>query len=199
MSPVICRARLIAMAATALCLPALALDSVKMMIAAETGKPCDVVGRELGKALTATGAAKDVQYQNQAGAGGAIALAQFVNASKGDPGALMVGGSAMMAAILRNKSAVDLTNVTALARLAAPLKEQGASVELDAWCGAFAAPGITSAQRDELVKAVETAAKTSEWQASLRKNAWESRWLAGAAYASFLDAEGKRISTLLAR
>jgi tripartite-type tricarboxylate transporter receptor subunit TctC len=187
------------MAVTALCPPALAVDSVKMMIAAEPGNGCDLVGRELGKAMTATGAAKNVQYQNQAGAGGTIALAQFVNASKGDPAALLVGGSAMMAAIIRNKSAVDLASVTPVARLAAPLKDEGANVGLDAWCGAFAAPGIASAQRDDLVKAAETATKSAEWQASLKANAWESRWLAGEAYASFIAAEGKRISTLLAR
>ena len=198
MSPISCSARRVAMAASAVCLQALAADSMKMTIAAEPGKGCDTVGRELGKAMTASGAAKNIQYVNQAGAGGAIALAQFVNSSKGDPSALLVGGSAMMTAIIRNKSAVDLGSVTPVARLATP-KEPGASAQPDTWCGLFAAPAITSAQRDDLAKSAEAATKSSEWQAALAKNAWESRWLAGDAYASFIDAEGKRISSVLAR
>jgi tripartite-type tricarboxylate transporter receptor subunit TctC len=169
-----------------------------MMIAAQPGSGCDLVGRELGKALVATGAAKNVQYQNQAGAGGAIGLAQFVNSSKGDPAALMVGGSALIAATIRNRSAVSLANTTPLARLAAPTKT-AANVDLDSWCGVFAAPAITTAQRDELVKAAETATKSKEWQEALKKNEWEGRWLPAEAYASFIDAEGKRISTALAR
>jgi tripartite-type tricarboxylate transporter receptor subunit TctC len=188
----------VAIAATVSSMPAFAVDSVKMMIAALPGSGCDVAARELGKALVATGAAKSVQYQNQAGAGGAIGLAQFVNSSKGDPGALMVGGSAIITATLRNRSAVSLANVTPLARLAAPAKPP-ANGDLDGWCGVFAAPGITTAQRDELVKAAETATKTKEWQEALKKNEWEGRWLAADAYASFIDAEGKRISAALAR
>ena len=194
-----CVARAVAIAATASCMPASAVDAVKMMIAAQPGSGCDVVGRELGKALVATGAAKNVQYQNQAGAGGAIGLAQFANSSKGDPGALMVGGSAIVTATIRNRSAVTLANVTPLARLAAPVKPQGANMDLDAWCGVFAAPGITTAQRDELVKAAETATKSKEWQEAVKKSEWEGRWLAADAYASFIDAESKRISAVLAR
>src|SRR6185503_12184171 len=47
------------------------------------------------------------------------------------------------------------------------LKEQGVNVELANWRGVFAAPGITKAQRDELITALEKATKSKEWQETL--------------------------------
>src|SRR5262249_49109337 len=46
-----------------------------------------------------------------------IGLAQFVNSSKGDPHALLVGGMVMVGGIVLNKSPVDLSMVTPIARL----------------------------------------------------------------------------------
>ena len=112
------RARhLLAGLAVAACLPALALDSVKMMIPANPGGGWDTTGRELGRAMTASGAAKNVQFDNKGGAAGTIGLAQFVNSSKGDPHALMMGGMVMVGGIIQNKSAVNLSQVTPVARL----------------------------------------------------------------------------------
>jgi putative tricarboxylic transport membrane protein len=51
------------------------------------------------------------------GAGGTIGLAQFVTQSKGDPNALIVGGYVMVGAIIANKSPVNLSQVTPIARL----------------------------------------------------------------------------------
>ena len=94
-----------------------ALDSIKMMIPANPGGGWDTTGRELGKALLASGAAKNVQYDNKGGAAGAIGLAQFVSASKGDPNALMMGGMVMVGGTIQNKSAVTMDQVTPIARL----------------------------------------------------------------------------------
>ena len=94
-----------------------ALDSVKMMIPANPGGGWDTTGRELGKAMLAAGAVKNVQYDNKGGAAGAIGLAQFVSASKGDPNALMMGGMVMVGGTIQNKSAVTLDQVTPVARL----------------------------------------------------------------------------------
>ena len=67
---VIPRVRLgFAVAALACALPALAVDSVKMLIPANPGGGWDTTGRELGKALTASGAVKNIQYDNKGGAG----------------------------------------------------------------------------------------------------------------------------------
>ena len=304
------RARLaLATAALAVVLPAAAVDSVKMMIPANPGGGWDTTGRELGKAMTSSGAVKNIQYDNKGGAAGTIGLAQFVNSAKGDPNALMMGGMVMVGGIIQNKSAVNLTQVTPVARLTseyevivvpangpktlkelidkfkanpgsvswgggsaggtdhilagliakevgvAPskvnyvpfkgggesvaaiigghvtagvsglsefaqhiksgkmralavsspkamegipsLKEQGVNVELANWRGVFAAPGITKAQRDELIAAVEKATKSKEWQESLKKNDWDNFWLSGDAYAQYVDQENKRLGDIL--
>jgi putative tricarboxylic transport membrane protein len=289
--------------------PALAVDSVKMMIPANPGGGWDTTGRELGKALTASGAVKKVQYDNKGGAAGTIGLAQFVNSSKGDPNAMMMGGMVMVGGIIQNKSAVNLSQVTPLARLTSEyevivvpssgpktlkelldkfkanpgsvswgggsaggtdhilagliakavgvdpgkvnyvpfkgggeavaaiigghvtagvsglsefaqhiksgkmralavsspkamegipsLKEQGVDVELANWRGIFGAPGITKAQRDELIAALEKATKSKEWQESLKKNDWEGYWLAGDAYGTYIESENKRLGDIL--
>ena len=301
----------IAAAALALSIPALAVDSVKMLIPANPGGGWDSTARELGKAMVASGAVKNVQYDNKGGAAGTIGLAQFVNSAKGDAGALMMGGMVMVGGIIQNKSAVNLSQVTPVARLTSEwevivvpangpktlkelldkfkanpgsvswgggsaggtdhilaglvakavgvepakvnyvpfkgggeavaaiigghvtagisglsefaqhiksgkmralavsspkaidgipsLKEQGVAVELSNWRGIFAAPGITKAQRDELVKAVEKGVKSPSWQESLKKQDWTDFWLPGDDYAKFVDEENKRLGDILAQ
>jgi putative tricarboxylic transport membrane protein len=300
----------LAVAALAASVSAFAIDSVKMMIPANPGGGWDSTGRELGKAMVGSGAVKNVQYDNKGGAAGTIGLAQFVNSSKGDASALMMGGMVMVGGIVQNKSAVNLTQVTPIARLTseyevivvpangpktlkelldkfkanpgsvswgggsaggtdhilagliakaigvepgkvnyvpfkgggeavsaiigghvtagisglsefaqhiktgkmralavsspkaiegiASLKEQGIDVELSNWRGIFAAPGITPAQRDELIKAVQAGVKSKSWQEALQKNDWSDYWLAGDEYARFVDAETKRLTEILA-
>jgi len=103
--------------ASSFALSASALDSVKFMIPANPGGGWDSTGRNLGQAMVKAGAVKNVQYDNKGGAGGTIGLAQFVNTSKGDGNAIMVGGMVMVGGIILNKSAVNLGMVTPLARL----------------------------------------------------------------------------------
>ena len=299
----------IAAAALSFAVPAIAVDSIKMMIPANPGGGWDTTGRELGKAMTAAGAVKNVQYDNKGGAAGAIGIAQFVNSSKGDPNAMMMGGMVMVGGIIQNKSAVNLSQVTPIARLTSEwevivvpangpktlkelldkfkanpgsvswgggsaggtdhilagliakavgvepakvnyvpfkgggeavaaiigghvtagisgfsefaqhiksgkmralavsspkgiegipsLKEQGVNVELSNWRGIFGGPGITKAQRDELIKAVEKAVKSKEWQETLKRQDWEDFYLPGDAYGQFLAAENKRVGEIL--
>ena len=295
--------------ALALSAPALAIDSIKMLIPANPGGGWDTTGRELGKALTASGAVKNVQYDNKGGAAGAIGIAQFVNASKGDPNALMMGGLVMVGGLIQNKSPVTIDQVTPIARLTSEyevivvpangpktlkelldkfkanpgsvswgggsaggtdhilagliakelgvdaakvnyvpfkgggeavsaiigghvtagvsglsefsqhiksgkmralavssakamdgipsLKEQGINVELSNWRGIFGAPGISQAQRDELVKVVEKGVKSKEWQDALKRQDWDDYYLPGDAYAQFIQSENKRIGEIL--
>jgi putative tricarboxylic transport membrane protein len=96
---------------------AVALDNVKFMIGANPGGGFDQTGRNLGKAMVEAGAAKSTQFENKGGAGGTIGLAQFVNASKGDPNAMIVTGAVMVGAIVQNKPPVNLSNATPVARL----------------------------------------------------------------------------------
>jgi len=92
-------------------------SAFKMMIPANPGGGWDSTGRALGKAMQEAGAASSVSYDNKGGAAGAIGLAQFVNASKGDPHALMVMGAVMLGGIITGKPPVGLDKVTPLARL----------------------------------------------------------------------------------
>jgi putative tricarboxylic transport membrane protein len=91
--------------------------NLKMMIPANPGGGWDTTGRALGKALMESGAASTVQFDNKGGAAGAIGLAQFVNASKGDPNALMVMGAVMVGGIITGKPPVSLSAATPIARL----------------------------------------------------------------------------------
>jgi putative tricarboxylic transport membrane protein len=104
-------------AAGALPLTARANANVKMMIPANPGGGWDTTGRALGKALQDAGVAASVNYENKGGAAGAIGLAQFVNASKGDANAMMVMGAVMLGGIITGKPPVDLKQATPIARL----------------------------------------------------------------------------------
>ena len=92
---------------------------VKIMAPAAPGGGWDGTARSMQQALTAAGLSKNVQVTNVPGAGGAIGLAQFVNTAKGDASQLMVNGFVMVGAILLNKSPVNLTQITPIARLTA--------------------------------------------------------------------------------
>ncbi|MDB5743105.1 MAG: hypothetical protein JWR68_1420 [Polaromonas sp.] len=104
-------------AAGAFPLSAFAAANIKMMIPANPGGGWDTTGRALGKALTDSGAATTVTYDNKGGAAGALGLAQFVNGSKGDPNALMVMGAVMLGGLITGKSPVSLSQATPIARL----------------------------------------------------------------------------------
>ena len=106
-----------AIAALALTAPVHALDTVKFMIGANPGGGFDQTGRNLGKAMVDAGTAKTTTFENKGGAGGTIGLAQFVNASKGDPNAMIVMGSVMIGAIVQNNPPITLANATPVARL----------------------------------------------------------------------------------
>ena len=104
-------------AAGALPLTAFAAANVKMMIPANPGGGWDTTGRALGKALTESGAASTVSYDNKGGAAGALGLAQFVNGSKGDANAIMVMGAVMLGGLITGKPPVSLSQATPIARL----------------------------------------------------------------------------------
>ncbi len=102
--------------AGALATPVFAQE-LKIMAPAAPGGGWDQTARSLQQALQTEGLAKGVQVNNVPGAGGSIGIAQFVNQSKGDPNALMVGGYVMVGALIANNSPVKLDQVTPIARL----------------------------------------------------------------------------------
>ncbi len=114
--------RTFAAAFSALCLSAAfaapaAAQNLKIMIPANPGGGWDQTGRNLAAAMQSAGLVKSVQFENKGGAAGTIGLAQFVNSSKGDPNALMVGGMVMIGGIHLTDSPVNLSMVTPIARL----------------------------------------------------------------------------------
>jgi len=301
---------LLAALAGALATTAAAQPQLKMMIPANPGGGWDQTGRNLAAAMQSAKLVSGVQFDNKGGAAGAIGLAQFVNASKGDPNAVMIGGMVMIGGTILNKSPVNLTQVTPVARLTSEwevivvpagsphktmadlvkafkadpgkvswgggsaggtdhiligliarqvgvepakinyvpfkgggeavaailgghvtagvsgigefaehvksgkmralaqsgptrlenipsLKEQGIDVELGNWRGIFAAPGLTTPQRDALVKLVRAATETPSWKATLEKLGWTPVFLAGDEYKRFLEEDTKRVAAII--
>ena len=110
-------AALAAAASGGLPLTAQAAANIKMMIPANPGGGWDTTGRALARAMQDAKVADSVNFENKGGAAGALGLAQFVNASKGDPNAIMVMGAVMLGGIITGKPAVTLSTLTPLARL----------------------------------------------------------------------------------
>ncbi len=300
----------VALAAGPFAAQAQAIGTLKMMIPANPGGGWDQTGRNLAAAMQAAKVVQSVQFDNKGGAAGTIGLAQFINGSRGDPNAVMIGGMVMVGGIILNKSPVDLSMVTPIARLTseyevivvpansphktmgdlmaafradpgrvswgggsaggtdhilvgmivkavggdpakinyvpfkgggeaiaaivgghvtagvsglgefaeqikagrmralavsspAPidgiptLKQQGIDVVLGNWRGIFAAPGITTAQRDALINAVRAATESPAWKDTLAKFGWEPVFLAGDAYKAFIDEDVKRIGAII--
>jgi putative tricarboxylic transport membrane protein len=79
----------------------------------------------------------------------------------------------------------------------ATLKEQGIDVDLANWRGVFGAPGITTAQRDALVKLVKAATDSPAWKTTLEKFGWTPIFLGGDDYKKFVDEDSKRIATII--
>ena len=281
-----------------------AAPNIKMMLPANPGGGWDTTGRALGKALTDSGAASTVTFDNKGGAAGAIGLAQFVNGNKGDPNAMMVMGAVMLGGIITGKPPVNLSQATPLARLTSEynvfvlpanspfnsmadvvaqlkkdpgsvkwgggsrgstehvaaamlareagvdpskinyvafrgggeataailggnvtvggsgmsefseyiktgkmkgiavtsetrlkgndiptMKEQGYNVVIGNWRGVYGAPGITPAQRKDLIDMIVKATKSATWQEALKKNDWTPALLTGAEFEKFVDDE----------
>ncbi|MBN4659069.1 tripartite tricarboxylate transporter substrate binding protein, partial [Escherichia coli] len=75
---------------------------VTLIVPFPPGGVADAIARPLAEALGRE-LKQSVVVENKGGAGGTIGLAQFVNASKGDPNALVVVGAVMVGAIVQNK------------------------------------------------------------------------------------------------
>ena len=116
--------------------------NLKMMIPANPGGGWDSTGRALGKALQESGEASSISYDNKGGAAGAIGMAQFFNASKGDGHAMMVMGAVMLGGIITGKPPVSVTQLTPLARLTSEIQRLRAAREFavqdDGRCGGAA-------------------------------------------------------------
>lgn len=93
------------------------MDELRIMAPAAPGGGWDQTARTIQATLQAEGLVRNIQVENVGGAGGTIGLQQFVNRSRGDGAATIIGGYVMVGAIIANASPVGLDDVTPLARL----------------------------------------------------------------------------------
>lgn len=77
------------------------------------------------------------------------------------------------------------------------LRESGVDVELSNWRGVFGAPGITDAQRKDLIALIEKMAAGSGWKYELESKGWEGLLLTGDGFKKFVDDEIVRITAIL--
>ncbi len=98
---------------------ALAQDApqLQIFVPAAPGGGWDQTARTMEQVLRTEKLISGAQITNVGGAGGTVGLPQFINQWKGRPNALMVGGMVMVGAIIANKAANNLTEVTPIARL----------------------------------------------------------------------------------
>ena len=300
--------------ATVASLPATAqtVSSIAMLVPAAPGGGWDQTARNMQQVLLAAGIAPQMQITNQGGAGGTIGLANFINNQRGRADAMMTTGLVMMGAILTNKTPVNLSMTTPLARLTgeyqvlvtptrsryqtladfvAGLKanpgamaiaggsaggtdhvtagllakaagvdptrinyvahagggeaqaallgnhvaggisgwgefqaqvqagrlralaifspqrldgipvptaiEQGVNLEVPNWRGVVAAPGITPQQRQALLNTIDAMVKSAQWKEVLTKNNWTDLYLAGDAFAKYIEEENTRMTDVL--
>jgi len=86
--------------------------------------------------------------------------------------------------------AIAVTSAQRLKGIDVPtLKEQGLDVEIGNWRGVYGAPGITAAQRTNLINMILAALKTKSWAESMEKNDWTAAVLTGPAFEKFVDDE----------
>jgi len=77
------------------------------------------------------------------------------------------------------------------------LKEQGIDVVLGNWRGIFGAPGLTPAQRDQLVKLVQAATENAGVEGDAEQDGWSSWFLAGDQFKAFLDEDTRRVTAIM--
>ncbi|MGD6746420.1 Bug family tripartite tricarboxylate transporter substrate binding protein [Streptomyces sp. BH106] len=128
------------------------------------------------------------------------------------------GGGELLASILGNKVAFGVSGVgeyldqiksgeLRLLAVTGPerasgldgptLKESGYDVDFTNWRGIVAPPGLSGAQRDKLTNLVRKLHASKEWKKSLKTNGWDDAFLVGDDFGTFLDAEDKRVVSVL--
>ncbi|CAM5616144.1 Bug family tripartite tricarboxylate transporter substrate binding protein [Streptomyces pilosus] len=128
------------------------------------------------------------------------------------------GGGELLASILGDKVAFGVSGVgeyldqiesgelrllavtgpERVAGLDAPtLREAGYDVSFTNWRGIVAPPGLTEAERGKLVRLAEELHESKEWRESLERNGWDDAFLTGGKFGEFLEAEDRRVVSVL--
>jgi len=94
--------------------------------------------------------------------------------------------------------ALAISSAQRLSGLDVPtLREQGVDVEFENWRSIAGPPGLDARARQRLESIVETMVRSPEWRAALDRYRWLDRYLAGPAFATFVDQEEARVRTIL--
>ena len=88
-----------------------------LFVPAAPGGGWDQTARTMEQVLRSEKLISGAQITNVGGAGGTVGLPQFISQWNGKGNSLMVGGMVMVGAIIANKSANNLSEVTPIARL----------------------------------------------------------------------------------
>jgi putative tricarboxylic transport membrane protein len=95
--------------------------------------------------------------------------------------------------------AIAVTSAQRLPGSSVPtLKEQGIDVETSIWRGIYGAGGISTAQRDELVRLVVKATQHASWADALKKNDWTPALLTGDDFGKFVHTEFSSMRGIMA-
>jgi putative tricarboxylic transport membrane protein len=79
------------------------------------------------------------------------------------------------------------------------LQEAGIDLVFTNWRGLVAPPGISDADRDALIAALERMHGTPEWAQALQTNKWTDAFLIGEEFAGFLREQDERVAGVLSR
>lgn len=94
-----------------------AFEHLRLVAPAAPGGGWDQTARAMQQVLQRAGIARTVSVENIPGAAGLIGLARFIGAEQGNGDTLMASGLIMLGAIVTQRSAVTLRDVTPIARL----------------------------------------------------------------------------------
>lgn len=128
------------------------------------------------------------------------------------------GGGELLASILGNKVAFGVSGVgeyldqiragelrllavtgpERVSGLDAPtLQESGYDVNFTNWRGIVAPPGLTEAERGKLIRLLEELHDSPQWRKSMKQNGWDDAFLTGEEFGDFLEAQDKRVVSVL--
>lgn len=90
---------------------------LSVFVPAAPGGGWDQTARTMEQVMRGAKLVSGMQITNVGGAGGTVGLPQFINRWAGRPNSIMIAGMVMVGAIISNKSANTLAEVTPIARL----------------------------------------------------------------------------------
>jgi putative tricarboxylic transport membrane protein len=91
-----------------------------------------------------------------------------------------------------------VTGSRRVAGLDAPtLQEAGYDVSFTNWRGIVAPPGLSDAERDQLIGWAEELHDSPQWRSSMKRNGWDDAFLTGDGFGAFLDAQDRRVKSVL--